>query len=307
MKLKFDKNLIIIGVSAILLVIIFASNIQSNTSVNESTPNEWLYNTLENTDNKNIIVVSHLVPLWDILPSEFQRDGMMMTPYPDMTNCEKVSLWVYAHLHLTPLSGYYVDLPGGFNGKRFYDVDCKPLVDLSNGITFASTASIKWSSYGKTPPTSFVLYTESGSNVATIKYRNHDSHQWIDTHSVTFPYNFDTTTSIWFYSDTHLGTCLHVGGCNNFTRAIADINSYIPIDYSFGAGDLTHNDATFQQTYLDTIQTINAQNYYILGNHDLGDWSIEPNYNLDIGNLRVVGLSQSGETLPLSFLRDDSP
>jgi len=276
------KQLMIIGIIVILLTVGLSG---CTINKHKQTPNtqdeenvfsglDSFYNVLENSTDKNIVVVTHFPPIDDIVPSK-----KAIEPQIDMDRCGSVVLWVYGHLHLTP----------------FYD-DSPSLVNYIDNISFVNCASIADSHYGDTPPTSFVMYITKGSKNVTIKYRNHETETWLDSYVFDFDYVFNRSTTIWFYSDVHIDDEEY----NVFRDVISEMNRNVVLDYSFCAGDLTYDCSSCGYLFNEQFKEILAKNYYVLGNHDVslgnGNWTLFPkDYYVDIGNLRIICMSPTYE------------
>lgn len=272
-------GLFIIEIIVLLLVFGLIESITVHkdfTSFSEQSPNntnpslDCLYDVVVSSSEYNIIVVSHFPPVDDMRP-----DKKAIDPPVNFSTLDDISLWVYGHLHLTP----------------FYN-DSEPLVCYRSNTILANSCSLDDSYLGETSPTSVVLYLYNGSKTGLLCYRNHENNTWIYNYTIDFSYPSGNSVVIWFYSD--------IGDFDDFLTAIDDINLNIKPNYSFGVGDLSSDKIENGYLFNNYLKSINANNYYVLGNHDVrmgnGEWSLFPRfYYVDISNSRFVCWSPTYE------------
>ncbi|OUJ18530.1 3'5'-cyclic AMP phosphodiesterase CpdA [Methanonatronarchaeum thermophilum] len=101
-----------------------------------------------------------------------------------------------------------------------------------------------------------------------------------------------TEISWWIAADTHLG---HTNYQGELQTAVEDINT-VPTDYAVILGDLVHDGSSYVAEFDETMNKLDHNWSYILGNHDFDSETNEPvkevNYFSEIVNgVQVIGIS----------------
>lgn len=83
-------------------------------------------------------------------------------------------------------------------------------------------------------------------------------------------------TTWWLAADSHVGRG-HTA--STLAAAVADVNALGIAHYGIVLGDLVQRDTHVEQTFVATMNGLNADWTHVLGNHDSGGPLLAPNYN----------------------------
>jgi predicted phosphodiesterase len=112
----------------------------------------------------------------------------------------------------------------------------------------------------------------------------------------------DMEETWWIIADTHIGSFRpgEENALENLRKAIADVNKLGISQKAIVLGDLVHDRPEFVGDFVSTMDQLNHEWTYVLGNHDFDRRRTEARvmdpvwFQLDVGGIRIIALSDEG-------------